>query len=153
MKPPNYWSKAMTKELSKQLCELCGIKGKRVKYETETTDGCINLGSRLEFPDFGKPENFVKLEEIMLAELAKHHLTVVKWVHYWSDNTLMHEYILIQKTGHKFRFNHNGIEIDNWFIEREDRTECLIRFIQWKALPICDESIKKAIKEVQWLYD
>lgn len=51
----------MTKELSKQLCELCGIKGKRVKYETETTDGCINLGSRLEFPDFSKPENFVKL--------------------------------------------------------------------------------------------
>lgn len=57
----------MTKELSKQLCELCGIKGKWVKYKTETTDGCINLGSRLEFPDFGKPENFVKLEEIMLA--------------------------------------------------------------------------------------
>ena len=37
----------MTKELSKQLCELCGVEGKWIEYETETTDGCINLGSRL----------------------------------------------------------------------------------------------------------
>lgn len=122
----------MTKELSRQLCELCGI------------DGTV---------DFAKPENFVKLEEIMLTELAKHHLTVVKWVHYWSDNTLMYEYILIQKTGHKFRFNHNGLKIDNWFVERTDRTECLIRFIQWKVLPICGESIQQTIREAEWVYE
>ena len=143
----------MTKDLSRQLCELCGIEPKWIKYKVETTDGCINFGLKLEYPDFTKPENFVKLEEIMLTELAKHHLTVVKWVHCWSDNTLMHEYILIQKTGHKFRFNHNGIKIDNWFVERTDRTECLIRFIQWKVLPICGESIKQAIREAEWVYD
>lgn len=54
----------MTKELSKQLCELCGIEGKWIKYETETTDGCINLGSKLVYPDFTKPENFVRLYEL-----------------------------------------------------------------------------------------
>lgn len=56
----------MTKELSKQLCELCGIEGKWIEYETETTDGCINLGSKLVYPDFTKPENFVRLLKIGL---------------------------------------------------------------------------------------
>ncbi len=105
------------------------------------------------YPDFTLPENFVKLEEIMLAELARQHLTVVKWVHYYSDNTLMHEYILITKSGHKFKFVHNGIKVDNWFVEREDRTECLILFILWKVLPICGERIKHAIKSEGWKYE
>lgn len=90
-----------TNNLSRKLCEICGIEGKWVEYTTETTDGCVNLGKKRVFPDFTQPENFVKLEEIMLAELAKQRLTVVKYVHYYSDNTLMHEYILITKCGHK----------------------------------------------------
>lgn len=141
------------KNLSRELCEICGIEGKWVEYTTETTDGCVNLGKKRVFPDFTQPENFVKLEEIMLAELAKQRLTVVKYVHYYSDNTLMHEYILITKCGHKFEFTHNGIKVDNWFVEREDRTECLILFILWKVLPICSESIKQAIKAEVWKYD
>lgn len=103
--------------------------------------------------DFTQPENFVKLEEIMLAELAKQRLTVVKYVYYYSDNTLIHEYILITKCGHKFKFTHNGIKVDNWFVEREDRTECLILFILWKVLPVCGESIKLAIKSEVWKYE
>lgn len=137
----------MSNNLSKQLCELCGIEyEKPVCNDEEFCDYKEKLS-------FEKPENFVRLEEIMLTELAKHHLTVVKWIHQWSDNILMYEYILIQKTGHKFRFNHNGIKVDNWFIERVDRTECLIRFIQWKVLPICGESIKQSIREAEWVYD
>lgn len=102
------------------------------------------------YPDFTKSANFLKLEEIMLTELAKHRLTVVKWVHYLSDNTLMYEYILITKTGHKIRFKHNEIQVDNWFVERENRADCLILFILWKVIPICGDAIKQAIKNEQW---
>lgn len=103
--------------------------------------------------NFEQPENFVKLEELMLAELAKQRLTVVKWVHYYSDNILMHEYILITKCGHKFKFKHNDIAVDNWFVERENRTECLILFILRKVLPICGDSLKQGIREQEWKYE
>lgn len=147
--PPPCASSALC---SHALCEICGIEGKWIEYTTETTDGCVNSGKKRVFPDFNQPENFVKLEELMLAELAKQRLTVVKWVHYFSDNTLMHEYILITKCGHKFKFKHNDIAIDNWFVERENRTECLILFILWKVLPLCGDSLKQAIREQEWSY-
>ena len=35
-----------------KLYELADIRGKWVNYETETTDGCINLGSKLTYPPF-----------------------------------------------------------------------------------------------------
>lgn len=75
----------MTKELSKKLCEIVGIEPER------TCDGCKNQvedwcngsynswcgldkdnlynaceDSKYTFPDFGKPENFVKLLNIVL---------------------------------------------------------------------------------------
>lgn len=143
----------MTKKLSKQLkmtnkflsqniCEECGIKPTIIEdYDSNEYEI---------YPDFENNNNFIKLEEIMLAELAKHHLTVVKWVHYWSDNTLMHEYILITKTGHKIKFKHNDIQVDNWFVEHVNRADCLILFILWKVLPICGESIKQAIRQATW---
>ena len=56
--------------LSKELCEICGIEPKWIKYETETTDGCINLGSKKVYPDFEQPENFVKLLEIIHARMS-----------------------------------------------------------------------------------
>lgn len=170
-----------TKNLSRELCEICGIEAKQFTKDFKTREKAASFGRKItgitkfrgnkfdigsytdnqsiyqvhwkEFPDFTEPENFVKLEEIMLAELAKQRLTVVKYVHYYSDNTLMHEYILITKCGHKIKFTHNGIKVDNWFVEREDRTECLILFILWKVLPICGESIKQAIKSEVWKYD
>lgn len=134
-----------TKDYSRELCEICEIKPEIIEdYD----------GNEFEiYPDFTHPENFVKLEELMLAELAKQRLTVVKWVHYFSDNTLMHEYILITKCGHKIKFKHNGIEVDNWFVERENRTECLILFILRKVLPICGDSLKQAIREQEWSYE
>lgn len=148
------------KNLSKKLCEICGIEPKiqcsTCPYFDPEAPECgypVNGEHYEQYPDFTQPENFVKLEEIMLAELAKQRLTVVKYVHYYSDNTLMHEYILITKCGHKFEFTHNGIKVDNWFVEREDRTECLILFILWKVLPICGESIKQAIKSEVWKYE
>jgi len=35
-----------------EMMKTAGVKGKWIKYETETTDGCINLGSKLTYPDF-----------------------------------------------------------------------------------------------------
>lgn len=154
-----------TKDYSRALCEICGIEP---TYKVMLDSTLMNITEDKElaeisafesggvivdaYPDFTQPENFVKLEELMLAELAKQRLTVVKWVHYFSDNTLMHEYILITKCGHKFKFKHNDIAVDNWFVERENRTECLILFILRKVLPICGDSLKQAIREQEWLY-
>ncbi len=153
------------KTLSEQICKECGIKKKRItllysckgcKYlidnECMRGDNPCKPPYKYVYPDFQNNNNFIKLEEIMLTELAKHHLTVVKWVHYWSDNTLMHEYILITKTGHKIRFKHNDIQVNNWFVERENRADCLILFILWKVIPICGEQIKQAINQADWEY-
>lgn len=68
----------MSNDLSKQLCELCGIERKWIKYTTETTDGCVNYGSRLVYPDFTKPENFVRL--FNLETKRKKKSTVAEWV-------------------------------------------------------------------------
>lgn len=136
------------KNISQQLCEICGVEPKKNRVTTEGLSG-IHLPDL--YPNFEKPENFIKLEEIMLKELAKERLTVVKWVHEFESG-LMHEYILITKLGHKFVFKHKGQKIDNWFVERENRTECLILFILWKVIPICGEQIKQAIKSEEWIY-
>lgn len=147
-----------TTNYSRELCEICGIEPKKIEMHCKECPyfmeecGCFDCEKEI-YPDFIQPENFVKLEEIMLAELAKQRLTVVKWVHYFSDNTLMHEYILITKCGHKTKFKHNDIEVNNWFVERESRTECLILFILWKIIPICGEQIKQAIKSEEWIYE
>lgn len=163
------------KNLSRKLCEVCGIKYKlyydSVKFEyvwltKEEVENCKHKKKLIllkgeekkevekDYPypkiNFEKNNNFLQLEEIMLAELAKHHLTVVKWVHYFEDNKLMHEYILITKTGHKIRFKHNDIQVDNWFVERENRADCLILFVLWKVIPICGEQIKQAIRQADW---
>lgn len=75
----------MTKELSKQLCELCGIKPKIKCHPWECPhvgyykrDKCIinfkpdeecvkrrDLSGYISYPDFGKPENFVKLFKLI----------------------------------------------------------------------------------------
>lgn len=169
-----------TTDYFRKLCEICGIKPIYKCRNVPCLNFCVGGDCQLKefeacnplhcseyvpdteskkwkdgiaiYPKFTHPENFVKLEEIMLAELAKQRLTVVKWVHYFSDNTLMHEYILITKCGHKIKFKHNGIEANNWFVERENRTECLILFILWKVLPICGDSLKQAIREQEWSY-
>lgn len=53
----------MNKNLSRELCEICGIEAKWIEYTTETTDGYVNSGKKRIFPDFTQPENFVKLLE------------------------------------------------------------------------------------------
>lgn len=73
------------KSLSEQLCKICGIEPKWIKYKTETTDGCINLGSKKVYPDFEQPENFVKLGELKLN--YENYITIFNLVNYLSDNS------------------------------------------------------------------
>ena len=65
--------------ISQQLCEICGIKRKKVedflkgcnrcKYlisdECQRGDNPCKIYYKYVYPDFGKPENFVKLLEIV----------------------------------------------------------------------------------------
>lgn len=74
----------MTKELSKQLCELCGMKPKiryflnflDVEYESTKENiiahaeafrsDCLKIKRVIrDYPDFGKPENFVRLYQLI----------------------------------------------------------------------------------------
>ncbi len=57
----------MTKTLSEELCEICGIKPKIIQ---DNEDYHIEA-----LPDFTKPENFVKLLEIMTDETIKEKLS------------------------------------------------------------------------------
>lgn len=63
----------MTKELSRQLCELCWIEAKPLGctnnevLDTDCKGDCIDCtwyDNDLYYPDFGQPENFVKLLEL-----------------------------------------------------------------------------------------
>lgn len=69
----------MTKELSKQLCELCGIEYE--KHEpVEGIDGSISK-YQIKTLDFGKPKNFIKLMKIWLKifkefRLEKHSMSM-----------------------------------------------------------------------------
>lgn len=170
----------MTKTLSEQLCEIVGLEAKQFIKDFKTREKAASFGRKItgipkfrgnkfdigsytdnqsiyqvhwkEYPDFEQPENFIALEEIMLKELAKQRLTVVKWVTEYGDS-LMHEYILITKQGHKIDFKYNGIYVCNWFVERLNRTDCLILFILWKVLPICGDQIKQSIRDYNgWVW-
>lgn len=57
----------MTIELSKQLCELCGIKPKCINCGQTVSDNnpCKMPCTKQKYPDFGKPENCLKLIEIL----------------------------------------------------------------------------------------
>lgn len=47
-----------------------GVEGKWVKYETETTDGCINFGSKLTYPDF-TPVKQLEIIKLLLNGLSE----------------------------------------------------------------------------------
>lgn len=146
----------MTKELSKQLCELCGIKpyyGVWVdygdldhNYKFETNERKYRLIADYRwmygvddkdlrdlkpefYPDFGKPENFVKLFNLKWYLLDGEYGLI--------ENSLAY-YVL-------FNFGHSSKDWNTTGFIR-----LLIKALQDKH---CPESIKQAIKEVQWSYD
>ena len=92
----------MTKELSKQLCELCGIEyviedsckisdrywknSHKIKgihddyvqrycpYNMECTSECEYFYEKQIYPDFTKPENFVRLLELITRQTKEQNL-------------------------------------------------------------------------------
>ena len=68
--------------LSKQLCEICGIEGKWFEYTTETTDGCVNLGKKRVFPDFESLENFFKLFSLITTKKDFTYSTGLYYISY-----------------------------------------------------------------------
>lgn len=58
----------MNNNLSKQLCELCGIEGKCVNCGQTVSDEnpCPKPCDRRKYPDFTKSENFVRLFNLTL---------------------------------------------------------------------------------------
>lgn len=62
----------MSKDLSKQLCELCGIEYE--KHEpVAATNGVVQAYSKTTL-DFTKPENFVKLLELITKQTKEQNL-------------------------------------------------------------------------------
>ena len=62
----------MSNDLSKQLCELCGIEYE--KHEpVAATDGVIQAYSTKKL-DFTKPENFVRLLELITSQTREQNL-------------------------------------------------------------------------------
>lgn len=139
----------MTKELSKQLCELCWIKPKIKCHPWECPhvgyykrDKCIinfkpdeecvkrrDLSGYISYPDFGKPENFVKLFNL-------------KW--YLLDG----EYGLIENSLAYYILFNFSYSLKDW--NTTGFIRLLVKVVQDKH---CPESIKQAIKETEWLYD
>ena len=110
--------------LSKELCEICGIKGKWFEYTTETTDGCVNLGKKRVFPDFTQPENFVKLIELKVEGLSGGGLPLM--------GLLNKEY---------------------WLSSRPDYIEFLYKYYIPGLAPYWQDKVKQAIRETEWRYD
>ena len=66
----------MSNDLSRQLCELCGIEPKCVNCGQTVSDEnpCPKPCDRQKFPDFTKPVNFVRLLKIWLAIFGEFRL-------------------------------------------------------------------------------
>lgn len=146
----------MTKELSKQLCELCGIKPKIKCHPWECLhvgyykrDKCIinfkpdeecvkrrDLSGYISYPDFGKPENFVKLLEIVCRRSS------VSFCHNGSYfGCSIHYYFKDIFEANEGTVQYNFL---NTLLKQDLRNPCKPKLL---------EQIKQTIKETQWSYD
>lgn len=151
------------KDLSRELCEICGIKAKQFTKDFKTREKAASFGRKItgipkfrgnkfdigsytdnqsiyqvhwkEFPDFTQPENFVKLQKLLIengmgfAIQLFDYPTKLKISFCWDDQN--------------FTFKIFGDSLE----------EVFLRF----AIQICeldDEGdIKQAIKSEVWKYD
>ena len=130
----------MTKELSKQLCELCGMEPEVIPCPHR---GCRNhishpceVGGNNRFietyPDFGNPKNFIRLFNL-------------KW--YLPDD----EYGT-QEAGLAFYvlFNY-GNSSQDW--NTEGFIRILIEILQNTRSELYIKYIKQSIREAEWVYE
>lgn len=129
----------MTKELSKQLCELCGIKPKiryflnflDVEYESTKENiiahaetfrsGFLKIKRVIrEYPDFAKPENFARLFNLTLP--IKGIPTIAEFVTF--------EHLVVT-----------------------DSNDFLAKLIDALKDAFCPDDVKKSIREAEWVYE
>ena len=133
----------MTKELSKQLCVLCGMEPKYYFYDLRYKEFIeINHKTYLKlkneyqtkeaYPDFGNPKNFIRLFNL-------------KW--YLPDD----EYGT-QEAGLAFYvlFNY-GNSSQDW--NTEGFIRILIEILQNTRSELYIKYIKQSIREAEWVYD
>ena len=116
--------------LSKELCEVCGIEPKRVEKRCKECDlimeecGCFDCYKEV-YPDFTQPENFVKLFN---TRIPNPYITVAGFVTHFALSTLAtHDFLkrLVQLLKDK---SHGCIKSEI-------------------------EQIKQAIRKEEWIYD
>lgn len=101
--------------LSKELCEICGVKPQIVEdYE---------LNEYKIYPDFEQPENFLKLMELRVKGLQRGNLTLM--------GILNKEY---------------------WLNDRQDYIRFLCQYFIPDLTPYCQNKLKQAIRETEWVY-
>lgn len=138
----------MTKELSKKLCEIVGIKPRYgvyvnfgdldydyrlvtderkcrlisdYRYQVEDDEDLRGLQA-VYYPDFGEPENFVKLLELKIPDGTK--------------NTILSYFIKIMLLKY---------ELKGCVYNRKEFLFCLLNLLT--------ENIKQAIREAEWMYE
>ena len=145
----------MTKELSKQLCELCGIEPKIrylvkiagteykiskesvLKYSGIFKDTCIKIRKvTKDYPDFTKPENFVRLLEIVSRRSS------VSFCHNGSYfGCSIHYYF-----NEIFEADIGNIQYNflNTLLKQDLRNPCKPKLL---------EQLKQSIREAEWVYE
>lgn len=128
--------------LSRQLCEVCGIKRKRKIFDQRCDNTCKYLDKtdvydpckrgnnpcptyiKYVYPDFEQPENFVKLMELKVKGLSGGNLTLM--------GILNKEY---------------------WLSDRQDYIRFLCQYFISDLTPYWQDKLKQAIREMEWVYE
>lgn len=130
-----------TKNLSRELCEICGIKPKKVEkrcfecYLNMEECGCFDCYKEI-YPDFTQPENFVKLLKIVSKK---------------AGVTFLHNGCYF---GCSIHYSFKDIfEADMGTIQHNFLNTLLIQDLRNPCRPTLLERIKEAIKSEVWKYD
>lgn len=132
--------KKMT-NISKELCEICGIEPKKVEKRCKECNlnmeecGCFDCYKEI-YPDFEQPENFVKLLEIVSRRSS------VSFCHNGSYfGCSIHYYFKDIFEADKGNIQHNFL---NTLLKQDLRNPCKPKLL---------EQIKQSIREAEWVYD
>ena len=117
--------------LSKELCEICGIgyiikckHGEQFPQNCDCNYSCEECSAHQKiYPDFNKPENFVKLMELRVDGLSGGTLTLM--------GILNKEY---------------------WLSDRQDYIKFLYKYYIPALTPLWQDELKQAIRETEWVY-
>ena len=126
--------------LSKELCEICGIEPKRVEKRCKECNlimeecGCFDCYKEV-YPDFEQPENFVKLLEIVSKKSS------VSFCHngiYFACD--IHYFCTEVFEADKGSIPHNFL---NTLLKQHLRNPCKPKLL---------EQLKQTIRETEWMY-